>query len=324
METLEVRELRYFVAVAELLHFGRAATRLRIAQPALSKTIQRIEARIGVDLFVRSSRSVALTPAGAALLAHGQYALNAVDVAVAHARSAAGPERLRLVMKPGGDAGMLSGLLAAHAEQPDAHPVEIVFAGGNDRSRTLRDGRADVGLLYAPFDDLAELATMTLHVEDRVAVLPESHALARRAHIRLVELQGETFPRWAGLAGGSADGPEISDLAELIPLVRIGRTVGVLPRSLVDPAPPEIACIPVEDAGSSSIVLAWAAHDHRPSVAGFVAAAATSISRPGPVKSKSPTEGRDEWHPSANRETLGNGSEDIRAAVPQADHPPRQ
>lgn len=285
MEVLEVRELRYFVAVAELLHFGRAAAQLRIAQPALSKTIQRMEARLGVDLFVRSSRSVVLTAAGTTLLTHSRHALNAVDVAVTQTRSAAGHERLRLVMKPGGDAGLLSGLLAAHADQPDAQPVEVVFAGGVDRSRLLRDGHADVGLLYAPFDDLTGLATVTLHAEDRVAVLPETHELAGRPRVRLADLEGETFPRWIGLPNGSSDGPEITDVAELTALVRIGRTVAVLPRSLITPVPPEITCIPVEDAEPSSIVLAWSARDRRPSVAAFVAAAATAHSHREPMKS---------------------------------------
>ncbi|WP_022899915.1 LysR family transcriptional regulator [Humibacter albus] len=275
MEALEVRELRYFVAVAEQLHFGRAAALLRIAQPALSKTIQRVEERLGVDLFVRTSRSVALTTAGEMLLEHGRHALNAMDAAVRKARQGSEYDSLRLVIKPGGDAGLLSGILAAYAEQPQARRVEVVFSGGTDRSRMLRDGQADIGLLYAPFDDLTGLATRTLHVEDRVAILPESHRLAGRAHLHLGDLSDETLPRWVGVPAAHAAGPEITDVAQLIPLVRIGRVVAVLPRSLVAPAPPGIACVPIEDAGPSRIVLAWKAHDHRNTVAAFIAAASS-------------------------------------------------
>ena len=78
MAELETRDLEYFLAVADELHFGRAAVRLSIAQPALSKAIRRIEHRLGVPLFVRSSRHVELTEPGKALQEHGRHALNAV------------------------------------------------------------------------------------------------------------------------------------------------------------------------------------------------------------------------------------------------------
>jgi NAD(P)-dependent dehydrogenase (short-subunit alcohol dehydrogenase family) len=82
------------------LHFGRAAARVAIAQPALSKSIQRIESRLRVQLFDRTSRSVALTPAGVALLEHGRHALNAMTIAVQNAQRAAGEEPLRFLIKP--------------------------------------------------------------------------------------------------------------------------------------------------------------------------------------------------------------------------------
>ncbi|MGA5199863.1 LysR family transcriptional regulator, partial [Streptomyces exfoliatus] len=98
MVELETRELEYFLALADELHFGRAAARLSIAQPALSKAIRRIETRLGVPLFVRSSRHVELTPAGEALQEHGRHALNAVSAAVQSARRAGDVQaHLRLV-----------------------------------------------------------------------------------------------------------------------------------------------------------------------------------------------------------------------------------
>ncbi len=269
---MEVRELRYFITVAEELHFGRAADRLAVAQPALSKTIKRIESRLRVTLFDRTSRSVVLTPAGAALLEHGRHALNAMTVAVQNTRRAADDAPLRLVIKPGGDANLLSGILAAYAERPGARQVDILFSGATDRTDHLRDGRADTGLLYAPFDDLGGLATETLHVEDRVAVLPENHRLAGRDSISLGDLSDEVFPRWPGVPDGGS-GPEISDAGELTALVRIGRVVAVLPRSLVTPVAPGIVCVPVPDAGPSRIVLARRGDDQREHVTALFAAA---------------------------------------------------
>ncbi|MBJ3806806.1 LysR family transcriptional regulator [Streptomyces flavofungini] len=287
MVELETRELEYFVAVADELHFGRAADRLSIAQPALSKAIRRVESRLGVRLFDRSSRHVALTPAGAALLEHGRHALNAVGAAVRHARRAGDADaRLRLVLKPGGDAHLLSGMLAAYADRPDARRVDILFSGATDRVDHLRDGRADVALLYVPFDDLDGLAHETLHVEGRVAVLPAGHRLAGRDELRLADLEGETLPRWKGVRddgsgwetgglGPDADArrPEVADVTQMIHLITLGRMIAVLPRSLVEPVPAGIVCVPVTDASPSTLVIAWSERDRRPLVASFVAAA---------------------------------------------------
>src|SRR5689334_6287153 len=108
MEELETRELRYFVAVAEELHFGRAAARLGIAQPPLSRAIRLMERRLGVSLLERTSRSVRLTPAGEVLLSEGRQALAAVAAASRRTRRAGrGQPRLVLAMKPGTDAGLV-------------------------------------------------------------------------------------------------------------------------------------------------------------------------------------------------------------------------
>ncbi|GAA4517388.1 LysR family transcriptional regulator [Actinoallomurus oryzae] len=286
MVELETRELEYFIAVADELHFGRAAVRLSIAQPALSKAIRRTEARLGVPLFVRSSRHVELTPAGKALQEHGRHALNAVSAAVRNARRAGDAEaHLRLVLKPGGDGGLLSAMLAEYSCQPDARRVDILFSGPADRTDFLRDARADVGLLYAPFDDLDGLAHETLHVEDRVVIVPSGHRLAGRASVRMSDLEGETLPPWKGVPGGEGTGPEVSDVVQLLQMIRVGRMIGVLPRSLVEPVAADLVCVPVTDAPPSRLVLAWNARDRRPLVASFVAAALASRGHeagPGP------------------------------------------
>jgi DNA-binding transcriptional LysR family regulator len=274
MIELETRELEYFIAVADELHFGRAAVRLSIAQPALSKAIRRIETRLGVTLFVRSSRHVELTQAGQVLREHGRHALNAVSAAVQNARRAGDTQAcLRLVLKPGGDAGLLSPILAEYAHQPDTRRVDILFSGPADRSDFLRDGRADVGLLYAPFDELDGLAHETLHIEDRVVIVPSGHRLAGHAAVRMSDLEGETLPPWKGIPGGGGTGPKVADALQLFHMITVGRMIGVLPRSLVEPVPVGLVCVPVTDAPPSRLVLAWNGRDTRPLVASFVAAA---------------------------------------------------
>ncbi|MEU6673894.1 LysR family transcriptional regulator [Streptomyces sp. NPDC046925] len=278
MAELETRELEHFVAVAEELHFGHAATRLAIAQPALSKSIRRLESRLGTKLLERSSRHVALTSAGEALLHHGRHALNAVSVAADKARRAGDRQApLRLVIKPGGDGNLLSGILAAYADQPDARQVDILFGGATDRADYLRDGRADVALLYAPFDDMAGLDHTTLAVEGRVAILPPDHRLAARPQVTLAELSQETLPRWKGVSWTgvpeAATGPEVTDAAEALQMIRLGRTIAVLPRSLAQPMHPDLVYRPVTDAPTSALVLAWPRDDNRRQVASFVAAA---------------------------------------------------
>jgi DNA-binding transcriptional LysR family regulator len=273
MADVETREIEYFVAVAEELHFGRAAQRLMIAQPALSKAIRRLESRLGVRLMDRDSRRVSLTPAGDALLQRGREALAAVNLAARSARQAGRADaRVRLVMKPGGDAGLLPDVVAAYGRQPGARDVEVLFGGVSDRTEFLRDGRADVALLYTPLDDVTGLRHVALLSEERVAVLPRGHRLARRRRLRLADLDGETLPRWKGL-GQAGSGPEVADMSQLTHLISLGRAIALLPPSALGPAHPDLIRIPVTDAAPSTLVLAWTPASDSPAVQGFVRAA---------------------------------------------------
>ena len=272
MDELETRELRYFIAVAESLHFGRAAAALHIAQPALTKTVQRLESRLGVQLFIRSSRSVSLTASGQALLEHGRIAVAATAAAADQARRAAQVEHLRLVIKPGGDGNLLSDLLAVFAQSPLARPVDVLFSAGSDRPAFLRDNRADVALLYVPSDDTTGLDVRTLLEEGRVAVLSNTHPLAGREHILEEDLLGQPLARWSGQETNSA-GPEVADLAQLISLVRLGRTISVLPRSLVAGELQGISLVPVLDAEPSHLAIGRRPQDDRAVVQAFIAAA---------------------------------------------------
>ncbi len=195
MQAAETRELRYFVAVAEELHFGRAAQRLGIAQPPLSRAIRQLERRMGVTLIERTSRRVRLTAAGEVLLHEGRQALNAVTAATRRAqRAGARQARLILTLKPGGDGGLLPEILAGYQSLPGAIGVDLTFSIG-ERAAMLRDGRADVGLLHSPQNDLSGLDAEELLTEQQVVALAERHPLARRASVRLADLDGETMPR---------------------------------------------------------------------------------------------------------------------------------
>jgi DNA-binding transcriptional LysR family regulator len=270
MDDLETRELRYFVAVAEELHFGRAAERLGIAQPPLSRAIRQLERRLGVTLVERTSRSARLTPAGESLLRDGRTALDAVAAAARRARRAGPAEpRLILVMKPGGDGGLLPGILARYEAESAAIPVEIVFSAA-ERPAMLRDGRADVGLLLQPPDDLAGLDSEELRTEPQIVVLAERHPLAVRDSVCLADLEGETRPRWPGMPG---DGPLIRDQGQLMQLIALGRMVAVVPESVRDRLHPGLTWRPVPDAPATTIAVAWPPGSTSRPVAAFVRAA---------------------------------------------------
>jgi len=285
MAELETREIEYFVAVAEELNFRRAAERLLIAQPALSKAISRLESRLGVRLLDRDSKRVCLTAAGEALLSQGRLALSAVSLAARSAQQAARPDaRLRLVMKPGGDANLLSGILAAYAQEPSAPEVDVLFGGVSDRIEFLRDGRADIALLYTPLDDLTGLRHVTLLTEERVAVLPRGHRLARRRSLRLADLHGEIMPRWQGL-DEAGEGPEVADMSQLTHLITLGRAIALLPPSALGPPHPDLIRVPVTDATPSSLVLAWPGAGSYPAVEAFARCAVAVAVSAGPPAS---------------------------------------
>src|SRR5262245_8982390 len=155
---MESRELRYFVAVAEELHFGRAAERLNMAQPPLSRAIQQLERRVGVPLLERDRRGVALTPAGATMLTEARHAIDAVDAAVRRTRRAAGDTgRLVLATKAGASHQLLKDLLDANPG-----PVDVLLCEVGEQWRLLRDGRADAAIMHAPVDVLTGLDSVEI------------------------------------------------------------------------------------------------------------------------------------------------------------------
>jgi DNA-binding transcriptional LysR family regulator len=279
---VETRELRYFVAVAEELHFGRAARRLGIAQPPLSRAIGQLERRLGARLLDRTSRGVTLTEAGSVLLREGRAALDAVDAADRRTRRAAlastGQAGVVLVTKAGASSELLAKLLDAYAAEPGSVPVEVLLCGIGEQGRLLRDGRADVALLHRPFDSTAGLDTEALVTEGQVVVLPAGHPFTGRAHLTVAEvaaLPGLPLPRWPSPDGSYPDGPgvRVRDHTQLYQLIALGRASAILPEACRAQLRDDLTTVPVLDAPTVTTVIAWPPHSRSRAVAGLVRAA---------------------------------------------------
>lgn len=271
---MESRELRYFVAVAEELHFGRAAERLGIAQPPLSRAIAQLEGRLAVTLLERNTRSVTLTAAGTVLLAEAQAILLALAVADRRTRRAATHRPgLVLAAKAGAAGELLLKLLDAYAAEPGALPVDLLLC--ESQQHLLRDGRADVALLHLPFDSTRGLDIEILSTEGQVAVLPAAHPLGSRPHLHtsdvsaLPELPAARWPDANGIYP-QGPGPEVRNLTQLFQLIALGRATVIVPESASVDLRRDLIAVPVLDAPGVTTVIAWPAHSRSRAVADLV------------------------------------------------------
>ncbi|WP_127357342.1 LysR family transcriptional regulator [Actinacidiphila soli] len=270
---MESRPLRYFVAVAEELNFARAAERLGISPPPLSRAIRQLESEMGVTLFERTTHSVALTPAGTVLLEEARIALDALQAAERRAQRAAAPEpKLVLAVKADGDAGLLEPILARYASEPTAVPAAVRLCGWHEQPRLLRRGEADAALVHEPFDRTG-LDTETLAAEPRVAALAATHPLAARDRLALADL---------GLRPGDLHRfrdeirSEGRDLAQLLTLVGLGGLTPLLPASVAARYPrPGVVYRPVPEAPPAVLVIAWPQQSRSTATAALVRAAAS-------------------------------------------------
>lgn len=276
---METRELRYFVAVAEELHFGRAAERLGMAQPPLSRAISQLERRLGATLLQRTSRTVSLTAAGEVLLAEARAVLDAVAAAERRTRrAAAAPEgRVGLVLasKAGAANEVVAKLLDRYAADPGAVPVEVLLCGPGEQERTLRDGRADVAVLHLPYDDTTGLDAEVLLSEEQVVLLPAGHPWSTRADLRLADLENLVdlpAPRWPGRDGVYPDGPgpAVRDHTQLLQLIALGRTYLTVPESARGQLSGGVVAVPLVDAPRVATVIAWPRQSRSTVLAAFV------------------------------------------------------
>ncbi|WP_041842234.1 LysR family transcriptional regulator [Actinoplanes friuliensis] len=272
---METRELRYFVAVAEELHFGRAARRLDIAQPPLSRTIAQLEQRLGVALLERTSRRVTLTEAGSVLLAEGRAILGALAAAERRTQHAATSRpSLVLATKTGTSGELLAKLLGTYAAEPGAVTVDLLLCESQPQ-QMLHNGRADVALLHQPFEATAGLDTEVLSTEGQVAILPSSHPLAGRAQLRTAEVNSLPelpLARWPGPDGVYPEGPgaEVHNQTQLFQLIALGRTTAIMPESCRVNLLEGLTAVPVPDAPTVTTVIAWPPHSRSRALADLV------------------------------------------------------
>ncbi|MGW3418268.1 LysR family transcriptional regulator [Streptomyces phaeochromogenes] len=245
MNPLETRELAYFVAVAETLHFGQAAESLGITQPPLSRAIAQLERRVGVPLLERTTRQVRLTAAGEVFLAECRTILAALDTAVRKARKAAEQQRVTIAVRPAAGPGVLPALLAASSQGADGVLTDVVFT--YDEIGALRDGTADVALMCQSVATPG-LELMELGLEEAVVLLPTGHPLGDRPFLTLAEVEA--------LPGYEAELPNQA-LDTMVDRVALGRLVVVVGDSVSDRLGGSVRAVPVQGYPTTQLVLAW-------------------------------------------------------------------
>jgi DNA-binding transcriptional LysR family regulator len=268
---LDLRKLRYFMAVAEHLNFGRAADALHIAQPVLSRQIRAFEDELKVLLFDRDKRGTALTAVGEQLRIDGAALLTEAEAVHRRLHRAARDTRTFAV-------GFMPGLIvtgpvrALRAAHPDLS-VEVLRTGWQDQIQALRDGRIDVSFVRLPVDR-HNLALCPLFTEPRVVVVPADHRLAGKETVTITELADEhllqppdAVPEWRDIAtemrGRTPTRPATGlthTVEEKLELVAGGRGVVVLPQSTAAfYRRPDVSSATIEDIGLNQVALAWQA-----------------------------------------------------------------
>lgn len=294
---MELRHLRYFIAVAEELHFGRAAERVHIAQPPLSKQIRQLEEEIGVKLFHRTKRRVRLTPAGSVFLDEARQVLDLCERAVRSARRAEKGEIGRLVL------GFVSS--ATYSFVPSAlrtyrnlfPDVELVLREltTDQQLDALRGGVVHVGFLRQPISD-PMLQIETIFQEPLVVALPADHALASFPKITLERLSTEPFVMFSRQQGTTyydqilslchqgGFSPKVAQEAVQMPtalgLVSVGVGVALVPASVQNLQMAGVVYRHLTEVSQTTeLAMAWRLNDDSPALLAFLDVARETAAR---------------------------------------------
>ncbi|MFB7510155.1 LysR family transcriptional regulator [Streptomyces broussonetiae] len=291
-QRIELRHLRYFLAVAEELHFGRAAQRLHIAQPALSQQIRQLEKIVGVELFQRTSRSVRLTDAGASFQPRARDLLSrlAADLDEAGRVGRGESGRLDVAFITSATAIVSERLRAFSRHRPDVQ-VKLHDGFTVDVLTALERGTADVGIVRDA-EERSGIALTPLATERLVAVVPAHHPAARGDRLGVTALAADPlilFPRSAGphafdlntqpLREAGIDvqvAQECSNWHTIIMLVAAGLGITIAPHSVTTLLPPGARRLELDGSPHvSRILMATRQGDNRPLVQAFIAAPET-------------------------------------------------
>ncbi|MFI1675871.1 LysR family transcriptional regulator [Streptomyces sp. NPDC020607] len=283
---MDLRQIRYFLAVAHERNFTRAARQLAMTQPALSRAIRTLEHMVGAELFVRGPRSVELTDVGRVLMTEVSGLDERVASALREVQRAAqnATPPLRLAVR-GCDGGLAGRLVEECAARLPGQRVDLVFTEPLAQPAAVRSGACELALIRVPYGAW-ELASESWLSEPRVALLPVDHPLAHRAEVNLDELAGETVvmgpvaseqERAYGAGVDLRDrpwreGPAIRDSLEILSTVGFGQAIAFVPRSVLpaDTHPWGIKMVRVRDLSPSTLQLVWHESSTSRAVARFV------------------------------------------------------
>ncbi|MBO2460751.1 LysR family transcriptional regulator [Actinomadura violacea] len=294
---VSVRSLRYFVAVAEELHFTRAAERLRIAQPALSKAVRRMEQEMGVTLFERSRQGVALTGAGRSLLPVARGVLGDLDSWLAGVRRArdAASRVLRVEYHSGMDGETIEPVIARFARLRPGWRADLRVGDWRDPAGGVLEGRVHAAFIPLPVPGQENLDVEVLRREPRRVALHAGHPLAARDTVRLDDLRDERFvalPASSGplrefwLAAAEfgrtpAIGAEVANSEDWLQAVQSGRGVAMITESSARVyARPGIVYRPVEGVAPAVRAVVWRRDATDPVLRDFVRACVEAADRP--------------------------------------------
>ncbi len=294
---VHLRDLRYFLAVADELHFTRAAQRLFVSQPALSRQIRALEQHLRGPLFERRAQGVRLTVAGRAFLPYARQVVAAWDetqAAVAEA-IAASNRRLVVGLSISVGRGLLPTAMASFAVRHPDVTVDLHQVPFDDPTMGLADGAVDVAFCWLPLPGTVALEHHVLFTEERALALPVAHPLTARAELSIEDLLDEPFlalPESAGplrsfwLGEDARQGrrpvrvaTEVHGPEEVVEA--LGRGVGVAFISTGNAEiyqRPEFVVRPVPGLAPAQLAVAWRAHDARPVVQDFVRSCLEAVS----------------------------------------------